>query len=106
VPARVPGEGKLEVIEDAPGSYVTLRADANAQATCLPPTREPVVSDAEGPLEAMLRGEVAPATTVAAAEAAPRKRGQRRPEIPVQEKRAAKAVKTALRAPRAKSRKV
>ncbi len=27
VPARVPGDGKLEVIEDAPGSYVRVRAD-------------------------------------------------------------------------------
>jgi poly[(R)-3-hydroxyalkanoate] polymerase subunit PhaC len=27
VPARVPGDGKLEVIEDAPGSYVKVRAD-------------------------------------------------------------------------------
>jgi len=28
VPARVPGDGKLKVIEDAPGSYVSVRADA------------------------------------------------------------------------------
>jgi polyhydroxyalkanoate synthase len=28
VPARVPGDGKLEPIEDAPGSYVKLRLDA------------------------------------------------------------------------------
>jgi polyhydroxyalkanoate synthase len=27
VPARVPGDGKLEVIEDAPGSYVRVRAE-------------------------------------------------------------------------------
>ena len=27
VPARVPGEGKLDVIEDAPGSFVKVRAD-------------------------------------------------------------------------------
>jgi len=27
VPARVPGDGKLQVIEDAPGSYVNVRAD-------------------------------------------------------------------------------
>ena len=27
VPARVPGDGKLEAIEDAPGSYVKVRAD-------------------------------------------------------------------------------
>lgn len=30
VPARVPGSGKLKVIEDAPGSYVKLRLDAKA----------------------------------------------------------------------------
>lgn len=28
VPARVPGDGKLKVIEDAPGSYVRVRSDA------------------------------------------------------------------------------
>jgi len=28
VPARVPGDGKLKVVEDAPGSYVSVRADA------------------------------------------------------------------------------
>ncbi len=28
VPARVPGEGKLKAIEDAPGSYVSFRLDA------------------------------------------------------------------------------
>ena len=28
VPARVPGDGKLKVIEDAPGSYVSVRAGA------------------------------------------------------------------------------
>jgi polyhydroxyalkanoate synthase len=27
VPARVPGKGKLKVIEDAPGSYVKMRAE-------------------------------------------------------------------------------
>ena len=27
VPARVPGKGKLKVIEAAPGAYVRLRAD-------------------------------------------------------------------------------
>jgi polyhydroxyalkanoate synthase len=26
VPARVPGEGKLKPIEDAPGSYVRVRS--------------------------------------------------------------------------------
>jgi polyhydroxyalkanoate synthase len=28
VPARVPGEGKLKALEDAPGSYAKLRLDA------------------------------------------------------------------------------
>ena len=28
VPARVPGDGKLKPIEDAPGSYVAVRLDA------------------------------------------------------------------------------
>ena len=28
VPARVPGDGKLKPLEDAPGSYVKLRLDA------------------------------------------------------------------------------
>ena len=28
VAARTPGAGKLEVIEDAPGSYVSMRLDA------------------------------------------------------------------------------
>ena len=28
VAARVPGEGPLKAIEDAPGSYVKMRADA------------------------------------------------------------------------------
>ena len=29
VPARIPGEGKLKALEEAPGSYVKLRHDAN-----------------------------------------------------------------------------
>jgi polyhydroxyalkanoate synthase len=29
VPAREPGDGKLDVIEDAPGSYVSIRLDAH-----------------------------------------------------------------------------
>jgi polyhydroxyalkanoate synthase len=29
VPARAPGKGKLKVIEDAPGSYVSMRLDAD-----------------------------------------------------------------------------
>jgi polyhydroxyalkanoate synthase subunit PhaC len=35
VPARVPGDARLKVIEDAPGSYVKLRLDA-AQAEAVP----------------------------------------------------------------------
>jgi polyhydroxyalkanoate synthase subunit PhaC len=31
VPARVPGDGRLKVIEDAPGSYAKLRLDAQAE---------------------------------------------------------------------------
>jgi len=27
IPARMPGDGKLPAIEDAPGSYVKVRAD-------------------------------------------------------------------------------
>ncbi|MEN3355179.1 MAG: poly[(R)-3-hydroxyalkanoate] polymerase subunit PhaC, partial [Betaproteobacteria bacterium] len=30
VPARVPGAGKLKVIEDAPGSYVAMRAESKS----------------------------------------------------------------------------
>ena len=29
VPARVPGDGRMKVLEAAPGSYARLRADAN-----------------------------------------------------------------------------
>jgi polyhydroxyalkanoate synthase len=32
VPARTPGDGKLKVIESAPGSYVALRVDGEAKA--------------------------------------------------------------------------
>ena len=32
VPARVPGDGKLKAIEDAPGSYVELRAERAGEA--------------------------------------------------------------------------
>jgi polyhydroxyalkanoate synthase len=32
VAARVPGDGKLKVIEDAPGSYVSLRLEAEKKA--------------------------------------------------------------------------
>jgi polyhydroxyalkanoate synthase len=31
VPARTPGDGKLKVLEDAPGSYVALRLDGGTQ---------------------------------------------------------------------------
>jgi len=37
VPARTPGDGKLAVIEDAPGSYVNIRLDGGTQADCLKP---------------------------------------------------------------------
>ena len=119
VPARVPGSGKLKVLEDAPGSYVTLRADAAADAgvvSCAPPAAafaapapqakaEPAVPDdgvvpAEGPLEVTLRADAA-AVAVAADE--PRKRRQRRAAVPAPEKPAAKAVKRALRAKPRKS---
>jgi len=33
VPARTPGDGKLKAIEDAPGSYVKLRLDAESDST-------------------------------------------------------------------------
>ncbi len=33
VAARVPGKGKLKVLEDAPGSYVSMRLDGKAGAT-------------------------------------------------------------------------
>ncbi|HEX2826547.1 MAG TPA: class I poly(R)-hydroxyalkanoic acid synthase [Burkholderiales bacterium] len=89
VPARVPGDHELPVLEDAPGSYVTLRADAPG-ASCLPLA----VAAEPGPVAAKPDGGEAPA---------PRQRRQRRPDAA--EKPAAKAVKTALRAPRAKSKK-
>jgi polyhydroxyalkanoate synthase len=73
VSARVPGEGKLRAIEDAPGSYVTLRADGGAEALC---GAEPIVPAAEAPLEAKLRGQQARAVR-APTEAAPRKRQQK-----------------------------
>jgi polyhydroxyalkanoate synthase len=37
VPARTPGDGKLAVIEDAPGSYVSVRLDAAKPGACLKP---------------------------------------------------------------------
>ncbi len=37
VPARVPGAGKLKVLEDAPGSYVNIRLDDSKPAQCLTP---------------------------------------------------------------------
>ena len=97
VPARTPGAGRLPALEDAPGSYVTLRADAKG-ATCVPPAA--VIAD-EGPLEAKLRGEEShPAAVASERPAEPRQRQRHRPDVPVEEKPAAKAVKTALRAPR------
>jgi polyhydroxyalkanoate synthase len=38
VPARVPGSGKLPVLEDAPGSYVKLRLDVKQHAPAAPQT--------------------------------------------------------------------
>jgi polyhydroxyalkanoate synthase len=35
VAARAPGEGKLKAIEDAPGSYVRVRADNGVQSKCV-----------------------------------------------------------------------
>lgn len=35
VPARTPGDGKLKVVEDAPGSYVKLRLDKQKTGSCL-----------------------------------------------------------------------
>jgi hypothetical protein len=32
VPARVPGKGKLKALEDAPGTYVKIRAESNGDA--------------------------------------------------------------------------
>ena len=32
VPARVPGKGKLKVIEAAPGAYARIRADGNVNS--------------------------------------------------------------------------
>jgi polyhydroxyalkanoate synthase len=37
VPARTPGDGKLAVIEDAPGSYVSIRLDGGTPANCVQP---------------------------------------------------------------------
>ncbi len=34
VPARIPGDGKLKPVEDAPGSYVNVRADGGARSNC------------------------------------------------------------------------
>jgi hypothetical protein len=91
VPARQPGAGKLPAIEDAPGSYVTLRADASgAPVPCMPALREPVAITA--------------AATPVAAEGETLTRRQQRPDS-VPEKPAAKAVKGALRAPRSKTKK-
>jgi polyhydroxyalkanoate synthase len=37
VPARHPGDGKLKPIEDAPGSYVSIRLDGSKPGACLKP---------------------------------------------------------------------
>jgi polyhydroxyalkanoate synthase len=37
VPARTPGDGELRVLEDAPGSYVSIRLDGGTPANCLKP---------------------------------------------------------------------
>jgi hypothetical protein len=39
VAARVPGDGKLRVIEDAPGSYVSLRLGAEKAKPKTGPTK-------------------------------------------------------------------
>ncbi|HZP85841.1 MAG TPA: alpha/beta fold hydrolase, partial [Burkholderiales bacterium] len=49
VPARVPGSGKLRVIEDAPGSYVKMRLDAQSQQHS---QRLPTVANAAAPAAA------------------------------------------------------
>src|SRR3546814_16356865 len=41
VPARQPGDGKLKVIEDAPGSYLAVQAQVGASARRLSPPRTP-----------------------------------------------------------------
>jgi polyhydroxyalkanoate synthase len=35
VPARAPGDGKLAAIEDAPGSYVSIRLDCSTPGKCV-----------------------------------------------------------------------
>jgi len=40
VPARAPGEGRLKVIEEAPGSYVKVHVGANQAADAAPGTNE------------------------------------------------------------------
>jgi len=45
VPARTPGEGKLKAIEDAPGSYVRVRAGAKGPAAPEQDARQPASSE-------------------------------------------------------------
>jgi hypothetical protein len=47
VPARKPGEGKLKIIEDAPGSYAKLRLDQTSQAPSPAPmqTHAPAIDE-------------------------------------------------------------
>jgi hypothetical protein len=40
VPARVPGEGGLKALEDAPGSYAKKRLDAKQAAPSMPSARD------------------------------------------------------------------
>ena len=39
VPARVPGEGGLKIIEDAPGTYASFRLDAEPEQESTPPAK-------------------------------------------------------------------
>jgi polyhydroxyalkanoate synthase len=97
VPARTPGDGELAVIEDAPGGYVTLRAEPGNGSCPLAP-----LAPAEGPADAPPRGERARPSTPGA-QTTPRER--RRAAAPAGEKFAGKAAKRAVRAPRVKTRK-
>jgi polyhydroxyalkanoate synthase len=91
VPARQPGAGKLPVIEDAPGSYVTLRADARgAPASCSPAVAERPAAPVAVPQQSF-----ANRASPDAEQGAPRKRRQQRPEAAADEKPAGKAVKRA-----------
>ena len=65
VPARVPGSGKLKVIEDAPGSYVKLRLDAKAKLAA-PAAATPFTPGGGNVMDALMK---------AAAAAAPQRAG-------------------------------